>query len=96
MNSKKGETLSETISIVAALIAIALILTVYIFGAGIARNFFGTDGGVKMYAEEDAGVSDVFSYIQEHYPKLLKTKALFVSSGDSQRSFEVGGYYVLE
>lgn len=92
MNSRinKRGILGSLFVMIIATIAIVLILLIFIFGSGIVKRFDKVDAGIRIYNESDAGLDDVFSYI-DNYQKFVEVKYL-VAGGDNLDSalVEVG------
>jgi hypothetical protein len=93
MNSKRGAVLGESLSMIVAIVAIALILTVFVFGSGIIRTFSKTESGVKVYDESQVGLSTVSGYILYSYPKLLIAKSKISQGYSVKDSFEEADNY---
>ncbi|MCK5449792.1 hypothetical protein KAI32_02920 [Candidatus Pacearchaeota archaeon] len=90
--NKRGGIIGSFIVMFIVTIAIVIILTIFIFGAGVVKKFDNVDSGIKIYEEEeDIGLDDVFNYVI-NYQKLVEARYLVIAGADLNSALEEVGY----
>ena len=92
MNSKKGG-IGETVDMFAAVIAVIVILTVFVFISGVVRVVEKSESGMKIYNESQVGLENVFSYMWNNYHKLIETRVSVFGGNSIEDSLVRSGYY---
>lgn len=89
MNSK-GQ-LPSLFTMFIATIVIAIILVVFVLGAGLVKKIDGAGGGVKIYNEESVEIDNIFDYM-DRYVSLLKVRFFLEKGLTLDESFREGEY----